>query len=80
MKFVLSFILGSISAVRITKSPFDGMAIQTAMDLRLNKWGEVDPSLSPESIYDDMATESNVRDYILDGPGGNYRDSVAPPS
>ena len=27
-----------------------------------------------------MAEAGRVRDYILDGPGGTYRDAVAPPS
>ena len=47
--------------------------------VKINKWGEVDPSLSPEAIYGNMGSDATVKDYVLDGPGGSYLDAVAPP-
>ena len=50
------------------------------VDLQLAKWGEVEKDLQTENVMDRMAETSNAWDYVMDGPGGAYRDAVAPES
>ena len=43
--------------------------IGTALAVKVQKWGEVSAELAPEAIYEKMASDDSVRDYIMDGPG-----------
>ena len=63
MKFIAqSLILGSIIAVRLESSPFEGMAIQTALESFKQTKDEVDD----HKIM--VAGNSDEAQYIKDGP------------
>ena len=55
------------------------LMVSSIFAVKINKWGEVDPSLSPDSIYGVIGSDATVKDYVVDGPGGSYLDAVAPP-
>ena len=54
------------------------LLIGSVFAVRVSKWGEVSADLSPDAIYEKMASDENVKDYVADGPGGASDVAPAP--
>ena len=65
-------LVSAVNCVQLNSSPFDGVAIQTA----LNQWPAVHDEDKLDYMENQMATYSNQGKYIKDGPGAAYQQSI----